>query len=135
MIVNKFTVQGFKSIESAELDLGNVNVFIGANGSGKSNLLEAFSALAAAAFGRVDGESLARRGGRSGGFFRPLFRDSPTCGDTVLEAEGANTCYKITLAAPEPTRSTGWEFRREIWKEGNEELVNRAAGNGAKGDP
>ena len=40
MIVNKFTIRGFKSIESAELDLGNVNVFIGANGSGKSNLLK-----------------------------------------------------------------------------------------------
>jgi len=135
MIVEKLIVQGFKSIESVELDLGNVNVFIGANGSGKSNLLEAFGALAAAAFGRVDSESLVRRGGRLGGFFRPLFRDSPAFGETVLEAEGANSCYRVSLAAPESSRSTGWEFRREIWKGGDEELVNRTAGNGAKGDP
>jgi predicted ATPase len=29
------TIKGFKSIESAELDLGDLNVIVGANGSGK----------------------------------------------------------------------------------------------------
>ena len=40
-MIEKLTVNSFKSLESVEVDLGQVNVFIGANGSGKSNLLEA----------------------------------------------------------------------------------------------
>lgn len=40
--------------------------FIGANGSGKSNLLEAIGTLSAAAAGRVDDEAIIRRGVRAG---------------------------------------------------------------------
>ena len=67
-MVKTLKIESFKSIESVELELVTVNVFIGANGSGKSNLLEAFALLAAAAFGRVDPESLVRRGCRPSGF-------------------------------------------------------------------
>jgi len=65
-MITKLTVESFKSLESVEVHLGRVNVFIGANGSGKSNLLEALGVLGAAAFGRVDDESLLRRGVRPG---------------------------------------------------------------------
>ncbi|MBI4576019.1 MAG: AAA family ATPase [Planctomycetes bacterium] len=34
-------IERFKTLVKLKLDLGRVNVFIGANGSGKSNLLEA----------------------------------------------------------------------------------------------
>ena len=135
MIVNKLIVQGFKSIESAEIDLGVVNVFIGANGSGKSNLLEAFGALAAAASGRVDDESLVRRGGRLGGFYQPLFPDTPSFGETLLEGDGTNSCYRVTLGPPELGKPTGWKFTREIWKDGDDYVVNRQPGDGTKGDP
>ncbi|HEY5895644.1 MAG TPA: AAA family ATPase [Chthoniobacterales bacterium] len=135
MIINKFTIQDFKSIESAELDLGSVNVFIGANGSGKSNLLEAIGVLAAAAFGRVDSESLIRRGCRPSGYFRPLFRESRSDGLTVLNAEAKTTGYQITLSSPESGRSSGWEFKREVWRIGTKKLVDRTSTNGNKGDP
>jgi predicted ATPase len=39
-MIRKVTIRGFKSIYSATLELGRVNCFIGANGAGKSNLLE-----------------------------------------------------------------------------------------------
>lgn len=45
------------------MELGHVNVFIGANGSGKSNLLEALGVLSAAANGKVDEQALLARGG------------------------------------------------------------------------
>jgi len=64
--LNKIKIHFFKSIEEQEIELGLVNVLIGANGSGKSNILEAFGILAAAASGRVDDESLQRRGVRPG---------------------------------------------------------------------
>ncbi|MDR1164223.1 MAG: AAA family ATPase [Candidatus Accumulibacter sp.] len=38
-------IKGFKSIENADLKLGDLNVVIGANGSGKSNLIGAFRLL------------------------------------------------------------------------------------------
>jgi predicted ATPase len=59
------SIEGFKSLyQIKQLPLGQINVFVGANGSGKSNLLEAIGVISAAASGRVDNESLARRGVR-----------------------------------------------------------------------
>lgn len=43
--LRKVRIEGFKSIESAELKLGDLNVVIGANGSGKSNLIGVFRLL------------------------------------------------------------------------------------------
>ena len=43
--LRKIKIEGFKSIQSAELALGDLNVVIGANGSGKSNLIGAFRLL------------------------------------------------------------------------------------------
>ena len=40
-MITKIAIESFKSLEQVEVELGRVNVFIGANGSGKSNLLEA----------------------------------------------------------------------------------------------
>ena len=64
-MLNRLTVQGFKSLQDLkDLELGMVNVFIGANGSGKTNLLEAIGLLSAAASGHVDDQALLRRGVR-----------------------------------------------------------------------
>ena len=38
-------IEGFKSIRSAELEIAPINILIGANGSGKSNLIEIFELL------------------------------------------------------------------------------------------
>lgn len=43
--LRKVKIEGFKSIESTELMLGDLNVVIGANGSGKSNLIGVFRLL------------------------------------------------------------------------------------------
>lgn len=59
-------IVGFKSIVDQSVTLGRVNCFIGANGAGKSNVLEAIGVLSAAASGRVDDEAIIRRGVRAG---------------------------------------------------------------------
>jgi predicted ATPase len=46
-------VDGYKSIRSAKIELGAVNVLIGANGAGKSNLLSLFGLLADLADNRL----------------------------------------------------------------------------------
>lgn len=43
--LRKVKIEGFKSIASAELEFGDLNVIIGANGSGKSNLIGVFRFL------------------------------------------------------------------------------------------
>lgn len=42
---DKIEIKGFKSIVNDTIELGRVNVFIGENGCGKSNILEAFAYL------------------------------------------------------------------------------------------
>jgi predicted ATPase len=44
--LDSMEVEGYKSIRSAKIELGSVNVLIGANGAGKSNLLSVFGLLA-----------------------------------------------------------------------------------------
>ncbi|MEM7023208.1 MAG: AAA family ATPase, partial [Pseudomonadota bacterium] len=64
-MLNKISIQGFKSIyDIQDLELGQVNVFIGANGSGKSNFLEAIGFLSAAIDGRADARNILYRGSR-----------------------------------------------------------------------
>ena len=60
--VEKITIEGFKSIAKAEVELRPVNVLIGANGSGKSNFIGAFGFLQAIRAGRLE-EYVARAGG------------------------------------------------------------------------
>ncbi len=61
--LESITIQGFKSIDSIEkLELRNLNVLIGANGSGKSNFLGALAFLQAVRDGRLQ-SSVARVGG------------------------------------------------------------------------
>jgi len=44
--LNKMTIQGFKSIKTLEnFELKDLNVLIGANGAGKSNLVDFFRLL------------------------------------------------------------------------------------------
>ena len=60
--VEKITIEGFKSISSAEVELRQVNVLIGANGSGKSNFIGAFGFLQAIRSGQLQ-NYVARAGG------------------------------------------------------------------------
>ena len=61
-VLDRITIKGFKSIRSAELEIRPINVLIGANGSGKSNLLEAMAFLQAIRAGNLQGY-VARAGG------------------------------------------------------------------------
>jgi predicted ATPase len=60
--LDSIEVEGYKSIRSAKIDLGPINVLIGANGSGKSNLVGIFGLLADLADHRLQ-LHIARQGG------------------------------------------------------------------------
>ena len=63
-MLKKLTVERFKSIRHAEVGLGRVNLFIGGNGAGKSNILEAIGVLSASADRGVGDTDLSRKGVR-----------------------------------------------------------------------
>ncbi len=63
-MIREFSIKNYKSIVEMKLDLGRINLFIGENGCGKTNILEAFAMAAAAASGRLDTEELYLRGVR-----------------------------------------------------------------------
>lgn len=42
-MITRLTIQHYRSIENADLSLGNINVLVGVNGAGKSNILDAIT--------------------------------------------------------------------------------------------
>lgn len=64
MELKRITIRNFKSLYDVSFEPGRVNVFIGANGSGKSSVLEAIGVLSAAMTDRVNATSLQRKGVR-----------------------------------------------------------------------
>ena len=55
-------IHGFKSIRKSEMEFGRINILIGSNGSGKTNLISLFSLLQAMIEGRMQ-RYIAQKGG------------------------------------------------------------------------
>ena len=129
-MITKFSVESFKSLEKVEIDLGAVNVFVGANGSGKSNLLEAIGVLGAAAFGRVDDESLLRRGVRPGvpKLYKSSFprRTAERVPHIRFCAENSDASYQVALWNPMNDPSPAWKFKSERLRSGSETIADRS---------
>lgn len=63
-MLSTFTIKNYKSIVDVTLELGRFNVFIGENGAGKTNVLEALAMAAGAGSNRLTNEDLVARGVR-----------------------------------------------------------------------
>jgi predicted ATPase len=130
-MITKITIQSFKSLESVEVELGAVNVFVGANGSGKSNLLEAVGVLGAAAFGRVDDESLLRRGVRPGvpQLYKSAFptKQADKRAHIFFGAKTTEAEYEISLWNPIRDPKPAWRFKTETLRRqsGGAKIVDR----------
>jgi predicted ATPase len=61
-MIREIQIKNFKSLDDVTLELGRVNVLIGANGCGKTNILEAICLGGAAVAGKLDNEFLKPRG-------------------------------------------------------------------------
>jgi energy-coupling factor transporter ATP-binding protein EcfA2 len=128
-MIRNLSVAGFKSIrELDDLPLGRVNVLIGANGSGKSNLLEAVGLLSAAASGRVDDESLMRRGVRLGRprLYKSAFREQAIPQNIGVETGSDTASYKVNLFNPIDAPEPAWRFFTENLLEGETSVVGRS---------
>ena len=140
-MLDSLTVRTFKSLEDVTIDLGLVNVFIGANGSGKTNVLEALGVLSAAADGKVDDQSLLSRGVRPGvpRLYKSAFPARPgkrVAPHIFLGAHAAQAKYEVSLHNPLKDPAPAWRFKTESWEEdeGNP-LVGRSPATRKEGNP
>lgn len=63
-MLRKIEIARFKSIRAADIEFGRVNLFIGGNGAGKSNVLEAIGVVSASLYRGVSDSEMARKGVR-----------------------------------------------------------------------
>ena len=117
-MIKTINIDGFKSIFSLPpLELGRVNCFIGANGVGKSNILEAMGILGAAANGAVDDESLLRRGVRPGlpRLYKTSFANVRTPAHIGISVAGCQEeNYRVSLLNPLENPEPAWSFKTEV---------------------
>ncbi len=88
-MLKKLELFGFKSIREMRLDLGPINILIGANGAGKSNLIELFRLLKS-----IKHNQLQFYIGKAGGANSLLHY-----GAQVTQQMGARFCFDIDNAA------------------------------------
>jgi energy-coupling factor transporter ATP-binding protein EcfA2 len=126
--LRELRIKGFKSIVDQSISLGRVNCFIGANGVGKSNVLEAFGVLGAAASGRVDDEVVVRHGVRAGlpRLFKSSFSGTQIPPHIMLEATGDPAAtFRVSLLNPLDKPKPAWSYKTEFLSSGNREIVSR----------
>jgi hypothetical protein len=131
--VESIKVERFKSLESVDVPCGLINVFIGANGAGKSNLLEAIGVIGAAAAGRVDDQALLRRGVRPGvpRIYKtalPSKKKDPSIRITVNANHGVS--YFIGIANQADVPKPFWHFQHENLKDGEKTIASRGPRQG-----
>jgi len=125
-MLKKIRISSFKSIVNQEISLGMMNVFIGANGSGKSNILEAIGVLSAAAAGRVDDEALQRRGIRLGTprLYKSAFEEKIPP-NIFFEAQTDTAKYSVSLNNPLENPKPTWQYQTEELICNHEKIVSR----------
>lgn len=134
-MIRQLKIRGFKSITDLDIELGMVNCFIGANGVGKSNVLEALGVLGAAANGAVDDEALQRRGVRPGlpRLFKSSFQDFRSLPHIGLEAAAdTGATYKVSLLNPLKSPEPAWSYKTETLTDGSQTILSegvRSQGN------
>jgi predicted ATPase len=117
-------IQGFRRLVDARLALQPLNVLIGANGCGKSSLLDVFTLLARSAPGKLQ-ETLRQAGGI----------DSCLTNLTAVPKDGTRSmAFELTMTTPEDQQ---FDYRLQIELQGlacrisEEALTQRSSARGA----
>lgn len=117
MIIKEINIKNFKSLYDVSFQPGKVNVFIGANGSGKSTILEAIGILSAAMTDRVNNNVLQRKGIRlsASSLYKSKFKTMKREGLTVdLGVQWVDDeKYDYTVHLTTPTDDDAWKYHSE----------------------
>ena len=110
-MIKEISIQNFKSIVDLKLPLGRFNLFIGANGSGKSNILEAIAFGAAASAGKLDFEYFANRGIRVAEprFMLPAFGDLESKKIVVSATDEQDNTSSFSIRYNKEAKPARWE--------------------------
>jgi predicted ATPase len=116
--LEKLTIKNFKSIREQTLALGRLNVFIGGNGAGKSNLIEVFRFLR-----EIVNQNLAGYTGKRGGADSLLYfgrKRSPEMSFQLEFGEGDTAnAYRVDLKATDDgfmiTKETAYYHERKLF--------------------
>ena len=101
-MLNKLHIAGFKTIVDSTLEFGRVNLFIGANGSGKSNILEAIGVLSSALGRDITDVELQRKGVRLSvpALFKSAYKNRKLRATFDLKAElDDGVSYDVSITA------------------------------------
>ena len=99
-MIGEVRIENYKSIQKLKLELGRVNVLIGENGCGKSNMLEAIALASAAVDNKLDNEFLASRGIRitEPQFMRSAFEKENLDKDIKIDIKGNDENFSCILS-------------------------------------
>lgn len=127
-MLDEVWVQGYKSLEDVRIELGRFNVFVGANGAGKTNLLEAIGLLGCAAGGSVDDGAFKARGVRPGlpVLYKSAFRGKRLKRSIHLSCKAGSAKYRVTLNNPIHDPARAWAISTESVVEEGQVLASRS---------
>lgn len=110
-MISNITIKNFKSVVNVNLPLGRFNLLIGANGCGKSNILEGIAMGAAASSDKLDYEYFANRGIRvvEPRFMFPAFDGFDPKAITIMVNNQSDICLSLNIFYNDNRKPAQWE--------------------------
>lgn len=127
--LTRLKVSGFRSIRELDLDVKDLTVLIGANGSGKSNLVSVFNLLSFMMTGRLQ-LYLGRMGGASSVLHYGARRTPTLTMELRFESETGWSEYACTLANAAPDRLIFTHERVAFQRTGEPKPYEKQLGSG-----
>lgn len=121
--MSRVSISGYKSIHSCDLSLGKINVLIGANGAGKSNLLSAFSFLQ-----EVLAHNLQVAVARNG-LDALCYHEQRETDEIAFEVFFGSNSYGFSLV---PTEDDGLIFREEYFRSDGQQVSESIVARGQR---
>lgn len=110
-MITNVSIKNYKSVVDVSLSLGRFNLLIGANGCGKSNILEGIAMGAAASADKLDYEYFANRGIRvvAPHFMQPAFEGITTNNIIIEVLDEKKNVSAFTLHYNSESKPAKWE--------------------------
>lgn len=115
--LKRIKIEGFRSLKSLDLALGPITVLIGANGAGKSNLVEFFTMLNFALNGNLQ-LYVGRKGGAQALLHYGSKRTPILHAELEFEGHNATSHYRFSLAHAAGDRLIYTDENVQFWKSG-----------------